>query len=1055
MFDSLNIDDGATYWCAIRPMGNDENFISSPTASQTVVVYKLKPVINQELKDGSFIWISGENDTSHIAGYGVAIKVYLEDSDGPIRVINRSQLIPADTLQYTLENEVIGVDGETYQLTGSTEGGVKEFYGVEIYAVGNFHNGIQAVASGRKNIDNMNTGYARIDALTININMSTDGRCVDWTLDESMDSNIRSYNVYNDDTLIRNISTKNVTFDSLESAGDYSIKVVALAGGNQYLNSMPSNNIDLIKYYAPEFVVSDGVLKWNSSLNGPTLQPYSSNIKIYSGGTQVGNDIVTEQSSLTLGADYEPGEYTIQIRYNDYEKDGVYSIASAYREVVINKLGRPEIETVDNYSVPGEPECEQFASALKWKYVIGKNSEKITRYLVQFLVYDNVDYRVVKTLEFQDAQYDHSMFYEDEESDYIFLNISNLANELGFSYGIGSVNVVVYAVGNDVNKDTIIAGSYLAYLSSDDGLIGINYSIGAPTNASSDVRNGILRWLGADDVSLTDNITTPDPVLITMTYNNGGTTQTEEVYLSIDYINTYGKVYYLPYMTSYSSVIIQFVLGGGTNLSNSLQLTFDAQDLFSSGDGSEGNPYIITNSEQFENIKYRPLSHMRIDQSVTELTINNWSTIENFGGNLIGYNASGNVYPVIKINKISPIVTSQRVYSAMFKNITSDASIKNVKFEFVNLQVYLSNGNAYNVPIEMASLAISNNGYLHNIDLAGSMIGFSWYSVIFGGAVVNNAGMLSNIKTTQNISIKSNTSSANDGLFAGGIAYSNANIITNSLSSLTINLNEITTTKQRKVAGVAYNNTGLIINTDFNGKITAWDMAGIAFNNTYGSNDIVLIQQYVGDDNPTSATYKGGTILGCSNTGNFIYYYDSRCSQEETNAAYIGGIVAVNKGGKIGACYSELKGDTSNNSINANLHKFSYIGGLIGSNSVNNISEKIYPIIENSYAIVSCSITNTGNRGAVVGVYGSTTGAGGISYSSRNYCLSNIAYVSANYGPIGGVNSQDLTITKTTQITSQRDVLNSAMTSEEYTHVRRFAIEGSKLILSYAKTIIG
>lgn len=1054
LFENSTLPSG-NYWVAIIPNGNGINFITAPRASQTLDIYKLNSVVNAQLRNGTFMWETRAIDDDYIVGYKIIVTIYSEDGELK-EILQRGQLVT--TKSYTLEEVFVDHEGNTHELKGVDEGGLKEKYGVSVIAIGGFINQKQCVSSFRSDINNSGAGYARLDKVVVSINQTQ--RLFEWTTSQT--GNISEYYLYNNDTLMtgEKIVNRYISFNDLTTAGDYPLEVIAVASGNEYLNSLRSDIITIIKYYPPEVAIDNGVLVWQSEQNGINLTPYGSTVAIYQSGTLLHSEVVTE-FSYVMDNRFGKGEYVVKVKFNDNQTVDTYSIASEEREILVYKLDTPSIQPVDNYS--GEKECEVFDSAIKWQFIKDKNGNKIQKYTVKFSVYNGEIFEIDESLTkvYDHANYSSEYFFVD--GDYMYFNISNLGDIV-----TSRVRIIVVAEGNSITNEQINSAinnsqSYDAIVNSSEGAIDIDYSIGKPTNASSDTINGIIRWGGSEN-----------PVLITLEHYATGPLSTDKVYISSEYIEKYGKVYYLPYMTTYKSVQLQFVIGG-TYVSNTLELSVSTQNLFSSGMGTEEDPYIIENAQQFMNLQYRPLSYLQVKEGVEEINLTStWTMLNSFEGHLSGY---VNGTKTTQINGVSgqgiSIVAKTEgstVYSSLFKTLSSGASIKNITFN-IGSNIAASNGGPYTNSINMSAVAITNYGLIENVAVKGSYVGYTRNTINFGGVVVDNYGIIRNVTTaTYEAKLKSqptSSTSTSSYLKAGGISYANYNVIDGCISSITINLGENTEAKNRKASGITYQNNGVVLNSDFAGRLISWDMAGIVYENYYTTNTVNYTRNYIeaSEDVEISVDYNGGSVIGCSSVGTFSLYTAAKTSSN----VYVGGIVAINNGGKIGRCYSIMTNacDMDMTGFYTTGSTMPYIGGIVGFNQVASIGEVVYPVVEHSYSIVTAKFIEPSSKlqsGSIVGGYGSTIGSD-IDYSANDYGLYNVLTYSADYSPIYGViiSNNDIvrklgSISEFMTLSSEEFIyatqLNSVVSGDTtYNHSREFVGGDTHLILQLNKTI--
>jgi len=1043
--DKANVLPAGNYLVAVRAVGNGQEYISAPDASSTIVVYKMNAVNNLSLNNGVFTWQANSSDAARVAGYKLMIQVY---KDGSLsKTIEKRELVT--TTSYTLEEIVYDLGDKENSLTGANES-----YGLVVIAVGKNDASYQAVCSAKTSTNNSGKGYSRLNQVNLSVNTSNVKR-VEWNIDEGSpnENNTLKYLVYNKGVATwgteENLYNQYLPFTELTQVGDYHIAVQAIASGSQYLNSLLSKEVVIIKYYPPQLAVDKGQLVWESVQNGNALTPAFSTITIIKDGNIMTTEKISEFSYSLKDEQYESGKYTVSVKFEDNFASGAYSIASEVATIDVYKYETPNISVVELY---GGDEESKYTSAIKWPLIKNALGTEVLTYKVGIYTKSGEDLIEKESYTINNADYDENYFdiVTIGEEKYIHFNISWMSSKYS-----GEVIIGVTALGGTMEYDVIqdaITNSkdYYAYVDSTENTLKIDYTTIQPENAGSDISKGIIKWSGSDN-----------PVLMEITYiNNNGDNTAEEIYLDSEYIAKYGKVYYLPYMVKYSTIKIQFVVEGAY-LSALNQITMgDKLDLYATGEGTVANPYIISEASHLYNIKYRPLSHFKVATGVAELDMSEftWEMIDDFAGTITGYvDNDGKTTSVKNIklanvlgNDVNPVTgdsNSNRYKTSMFGVIKEGAVIKNMQFNFL-VNAYQSDGTGLSKTTLIASVAQYNLGKISNIIISGNIDGRSQTNIILGGVVYKNYGTIFNT-VLKDFVVKIKSTSNTGSLYVGGVVYENHSIIdavevgTGTVLNLgydTINNNAA----NRIAAGVAYRNNGVILNTDFKGEVKAWSMAGIAYFNTYTDNTISLTHTYQ-VEGVVTVDFDGGTIVGCSNTGVLNLY-----SEKTTNSSvYIGGIAARNQSGLIMKSYSIISSNTINFSAFTGKQ---YMGGIVGFASIaEGVSE--YPRIENSYSVINVTFNNDGNSakiGSVVGEFSTATYPSG-------YGMTNVIVYSDTYDVVGVSKvTQVQKIDFVSSLVNYVNTLNQVSSTNELInqHSRDFANSSGSVILQQNKTIV-
>ena len=317
---------------------------------------------------------------------------------------------------------------------------------------------------------------------------------------------------------------------------------------------------------------------------------------------------------------------------------------------------------------------------------------------------------------------------------------------------------------------------------------------------------------------------------------------------------------FIPEIVDSLTINVRFKLGRGNVQSAELGYSEAVNfDLFASGQGTESNPYLISNEQQFANIQYRMSKpdylgsyvengltvnpeviakkfYFRITQDITisEDLVGCLLSGE-FNGeidgqhHLITYAASGvtemSYQKVVDVGHVKSAVsggtsTTFKNGVALFEKIGSQGVIKNLKLDVTYRNVQI-NRNAM-----MAGLAVFNNGVVQDVDLVGYRSGFFAYA---GGSklIMSYAGIVAINETItaviENCSVLTNMIFDDNGnqqlIFAAGICFQNEAAIDGCVAGADNKTNQLRVTCQVKtdtiqVAGIAITVTtsGLVAN---------------------------------------------------------------------------------------------------------------------------------------------------------------------------------------------------------------------------------------------------
>lgn len=246
--------------------------------------------------------------------------------------------------------------------------------------------------------------------------------------------------------------------------------------------------------------------------------------------------------------------------------------------------------------------------------------------------------------------------------------------------------------------------------------------------------------------------------------------------------------YYLKTIGNYTIFSIR-VLKPSSTPSKVLSVENTSFDLYASGNGENSSPYIIKNCEQAKNIKYFSNKHFKLG---ADLNIGNVETeqeylfAENFSGTLDGNKKESENYRIF-IQSINLIDVKN---FALFKNV-NNAIIRNLDFaQWVSINANYTNTTSENVNLALLAVnvgnsSISNINIIKNESGEAMTINISLPNNKYLNGEVNVAGICVNAMQTNisrvNIDKFAVTSKANVTRMAGIVAYTNGNVLSNTV----------------------------------------------------------------------------------------------------------------------------------------------------------------------------------------------------------------------------------------------------------------------------------
>ncbi len=475
----------------------------------------------------------------------------------------------------------------------------------------------------------------------------------------------------------------------------------------------------------------------------------------------------------------------------------------------------------------------------------------------------------------------------------------------------------------------------------------------------------IVRKIGEVEVSYTDD---------EWTNPNSGDTISVKITMRLEKGDTQ---YRLTNIGSYSEIAMYSE--SDTYEKSQLSATQSAQlSVFAAGNGTENNPYQISNATQLQNMRQFATGKYYF-MLTQDISLSSWTTIDDFDGylnlnsNTITYMASSTF---ITLNSTGEIYGGNIIYDANYASkfiVNNAGNIRDLHVEVKGKVSSLTSN---------FSLFGNNTGEINNINLTLNNFEIncsSTESLIIGVLTNRNDGTISNINITGNIKV---TSQRNVNIAL--VSYRNG---TSGFVSRVVSQANITSDTSQNgtitIAGLVNYNYGSVVDSGTSGTITAKyaNIAGLVYNN-YSIVD---------------SCYNTGSIVVTGNNANIT-------------VAGLVGIMYVSDGSQsytptLKNSYTVLQNvSLTNNSSNATI----YFGGLIGSNRTSALSS-----ITNCYVIVDNITKNTTGQYNIGLVVAQNNGGG----FSQVYYQELETYSHTGTGVGGSSNG----ITNTTNFTQQSE----------------------------------
>ncbi len=302
---------------------------------------------------------------------------------------------------------------------------------------------------------------------------------------------------------------------------------------------------------------------------------------------------------------------------------------------------------------------------------------------------------------------------------------------------------------------------------------------------------------------------------------------------------------------------------------------------FTSGDGSENNPYHVDSYAQLNNVRLFPDRDYLITSDIDfkrDETQNYFRAIEAFSGNITGAelpDGNGGTRPVKFKNVAYAIVTygtgvnTQPVSAFIYENT---GNITGIDFE-MNHTITSSNSSYPGFEIYVATVAALNYGEISNINIKGADVGVGMIvnpgagRIVLGGVVAINHANIMNV-TVKDIVITAmdNNSSAT---YAGGIvAYMESGIIQDVTFDGSIRSNFVagiaTEVRDGMIDRAVVGGNAVITTTDKSGsgsfKSIAPSVGGMVARATAGSGKTIIIENSYSQAHIVVEQHKKGNV---------------------------------------------------------------------------------------------------------------------------------------------------------------------------------------------------
>lgn len=751
--------------------------------------------------------------------------------------------------------------------------------------------------------------------------------------------------------LSQNIPVMDLNLGNAKGTISIQVRGVAVTG-NGYLNSSYSSKVVITKLADPNPRVKNGVFMWGTEGDGVSEGSVTpSELIINSGAKQVLENQITQLTYFTEletydssyranrdTAQYPVGSHEFKVRFqgtsgNTNTHIGEFYLASNQLIFNASKLATPVLENVvlevngdaDNRvkwsSVTGATDYKVIIFAGEERQVFNLSNPKHKTYFEEikdgddvigyyFKLNDiiasfessidgitlNIHCQALGTINSADVESGETIYLNSSYSDVAIITVPPMPSDINYVTDEGKVTWSIdtesgfnIMLTTNYKVVTVTAEEFESYWKLSADAIGENDGIVLANPDKSLTPYSEIKYRKMIYTIVSEGIYSLDITDTIMLIAKDGITPTSYTLTSV------GSYYYFSVTATIGDETYDGVFKSVTNTlintdenGNPTNVPISSFDLFSDGDGSYHLPYVIENQNHLNRIRYFKDRHfvilpnnesktIQLDTGITGSSYT-WDIITGqFTGSIDGNNST------IKNITTQTINVSGTTYLSFMED--NSGIIKNL-----NLEINYSNSVLSSTKLNVAGLAITNNGLISNVNIEGTIninAGRVTSGIMAGGLVVVNE---------QNASIENSIVSANITALDNG-----------SYSTYT--------------GGIACTNYGAVSESSYTGVLTSNYIGGIIASNY-------------------------GTIDKCSVTATLNSTDRPASSDINTRkGSIVGGIVAETfNNSSITNSYSTA---TITITKDSSTGKSTFVGGIVGDLSAN-----AFATIENCYVVV-------------------------------------------------------------------------------------------------------
>lgn len=906
----------------------DETSTLSSLTSNNFAATKLEVPTQIEIKDGKLI-IKGITGHQGVKNY----RLILNNSEEIVK-------FSGESFTYELPEKYIAGD---YNISYQAVGGNTN------YLTSNITDVITAEKLSSITGFNVKNGEIYWDALT-NENYTSN-----YFVDITRSNSVKQFNT--------NLTEYIMSTDSDITSGlIYKLSIKAI-GDSYYLNSNISslNNVAKLGTIS-DFKIENGILVWTSpnvveaTPSNTLAVPNSLEMTIKFGGDIETISLLDGTKSFAFeGSNYLPGEYYVEI-YNKGNSNGassndIYFVNSPVVEFgrALKKLKEPTNLNIDD------------GINLKWNdsNLIGVNKKYILN-IVHFANNGNYTYEGIISSSTNSMRFGDIVYYV-KDGDLILVNIndSNITEINGVKYYQdryeikrlayeGSFSIYIKAYGES------------SYLNSDESN---RISVILPDPVENlKVENGLISWTADQNAN---------GFILTITRTKNGEDDAK--------FNDYNKLIYVSNQTYYNlpdvgytytiNVSAYSIRDEENQTMASMPKIIEDYNFnsFTAGNGTDENPYLISNETTLKLIKYNNFATYKLTTNIvlTSAFEPLFDEENPFVGKIIGDGykiinlklSSSDTYSGLLGYLSQKVITDDRIITVVESSVSKEirqtteityiSFVDNIVFENVEITAGLNVGVIAGFSSGIISNITLSSGIINSNTNKGVDTGASSYNIYSGSIVAKNAGTIEYCANNAEVYPSSNT-----GLITGGITAEN---------------------------------TGKIYMCENNARVIGTIAGGIVAINS-------------------------GTVEACTSTGD-VTCYRLKYNDFTTMNALAGGIAAKNE--ETGKILNSIvlnsnfgtgrNGITNSTNVTFNGATTVYIGGLVGEN---------YGECYNNIIKIELHITNQ----TYESLAGKIFGYSGSNLVDYNYCLAN------NLDDASGISANGVAISNTNQELNAFDI---------------------------------